>query len=949
MQLAPLVERELELETVKRLLADAGAGSGGAVVFEGPAGIGKSSLLTAARTAAGAELRVLSARGGELEREFPFGIVRQLLEPAIAASDAGEREALLGGAAALAKPVLSAADLETRAEPSYSALHGLYWLAVNLADAQPLLVTVDDAHWADVASLRWLVYLARRLTGVPLALVLAARPAEPGSVQELLDELLVIPEVAVIQPCGLTEHAISMLAQKLLATEPDPSFVSSCRRATGGNPFLLLELFAELHQRGIEPSRENADLAGKLSSQGIGRAVRARLKLLPPRCTALARAVAVLGDPAEPAVAAQLAGLDGEEASAAADALADAALFERNLQLAFVHQLVRSSVYSELSSQERARLHERAAALLKAAGAATNRIAVHLLATQPNSDAEAVSTLRQAARDASQRGAPDAAVTYLQRALTEPPTPELEPILVNECGMAALSAGQLELAIEQLRKASLNLPDRALRAEAANGLGSALFLANRAEEGMTELTTVIDELPESEREQGLRLQATRWAASRNSVDTWRRLQAVGERFGVATSIPRTVGERLHAAVASYEAARTGTAARARELALQALAGGRLLEDPGPESGGFWIAPVVLVLAHADGDGASLSAEVIEWAKDHGSLPAFSMALQLRAYVSLRCGWLADAEADALSAFEHPGVPGFPPYGRFALVNVLLARGRVGEARDVLEKIPLEPRSGSNFYIRYLQTRARLRAASQEPEGALDDFRACGRFERDWEIRTPALSTWRADAAPLLASFGQQDEARALAREELERCRAFGAPGPVGASLLALGLVEGGSSGIELLEQAVAELKPTTRKLEYAVALLELGAAIRRAGRRSDAREPLRDALELARGCGADAVAVRAHDELVAAGARPRRDPTESRTNLTASELRVARMAADGMTNREIAQALFLTENTIETHLRSAFRKLEIHSRSQLARALSQRATFVLTEKLTDSP
>ena len=146
-------------------------------------------------------------------------------------------------------------------------------------------------------------------------------------------------------------------------------------------------------------------------------------------------------------------------------------------------------------------------------------------------------------------------------------------------------------------------------------------------------------------------------------------------------------------------------------------------------------------------------------------------------------------------------------------------------------------------------------------------------------------------------------------------------------------MEPGDAGIELLEQSVVQLEASPARLENAVSRLELGAAIRRAGRRADAREWLREALELARVCGADAVAVRAHDELVTAGARPRRDPTESRRNLTASELRVARMAAGGMTNRQVAQSLFLTENTIETHLRSVFRKLEIGSRSQLARAL----------------
>ena len=929
-QLAPLVERELELETVERLLASARAGSGGAVVLEGPAGIGKSSLLAAARTAAAPELRVLSARGGELERELPFGIVRQLLEPVVAI-DPAEREVLLAGAAALAQPVLSESDPETASEASFSALHGLYWLTVNLTGARPVLVTVDDAHWADVASLRWLIYLARRLAGVPLALVLATRPADPGPVQELHDELLVIPEIAVLQPGGLSEQAIAMLASQSLAADPDPEFVTACQLATGGNPFLLLELFGELARRGIMPSRENAGLAGQLSSHGVGRSVRARLRRLPSGSIALARAVAVLGECAEPILATQLADLDVDEAAHAADALAEVSIFDPARPLAFVHTLVRSSVYSEMSSRERARSHERAARLLADAGEAPDRIAVHLLATHPGGNTETVNTLRQAAKGARNRGAPDVAVTYLQRALAEPPSADLEPELIHELGKAALSAGELELAIEKLRQATRDLADGRLRAEAANALGSALFLAQRPEEAMTDLTTVIDQLPASEREQGLRLQATRWAAARGSVAVWHRLEATGERFVAESRTPRTTGERLQVAAASYEAARTGTAAEARELALQALADGQLLEDPGPESGGYWIAPFVLVLAHADDDQARVSTEVIEWAKQHGSLPVFSMAAQLRAHAYLRCGSLAEAEADALSALEQPAVPGLFPFGRIALVSVLLARGKAMEARDVFEQIRPEPAAPG--YFRYLLTRARLRAAFQHPEDALEDLLDCGRLEEEWGIRTPAFGTWRALAAPLLASLGRQDEARALAREEFERCRAFGAPGPLGISLRALGLVEPGANGIELLEQSVGQLDQSSRRLDYAIALLELGAATRRAGRRAEARAPLREALELARACGADAVAARAHEELITAGARPRRDPTESRSTLTASELRVARMAAEGMTNREIAQALFVTENTIETHLRSVFRKLDIRSRSQLARAL----------------
>jgi DNA-binding CsgD family transcriptional regulator len=922
-----LVEREAELVALERLVASARAGSGGAIVVEGPPGIGKSSLLAAARASA-ADLRVLTARGGELEQEFPFGIVRQLLEPVVLGADAAERRALLADAAALAAPVLLAPDGDAESEPAFSALHGLFWLTANLAGSRPLLVVVDDVQWADLASLRWLVYLARRLEGIPLALLLATRPADAGPAQALLDELAAFPEVGVLYPGELSERAVA----GLVPAGADPEFVGACHRATGGNPFLLRELFGEIARRGIAPRRENAGMAGRLSSQGVGRAVRGRLRRLAPECAALARAVAVLGDPAEPVLAARLAELSDGAASRAADALAAAAILEPGRPLAFVHALVRASVEAELSTGERAAQHEHAARVLSDAGAAADRIAVHLLVARPRGDEETVEILRRAAAGANRRGAPETAVTFLRRAIAEPPSSEVEPVIAHELGVSALRGGDLATATGQLRTAIDGLADQHARAEAAGELGSALFLSFRPDEAVAALTSVIDELPESEREQGLRLQATRWTAARASLTAWRGLRDRGDRFVVADGVVETTGERLALAVASLHAVRERTAAEARELAGRALARGRLLDDLRPESAGFWIAPLVLLWADALEDATQVATAVMDWAQQHGSLPAFAMAARLRAYAWWLRGSLAEAEADATSALEHAELPGFPPYGYGALANVLIARGKPSEAEEVLRKAPFE--SGSTravFY--YLQARARLRAATQRPEEALEDFVACGRLEQEWDIRTPAFCSWRAEAAPLLAGLDRRDEALRLGREEVERCRAFGAATPLGVALRSLGMLEAGAGGLASLEQATAVLAGSPARLEHARAQLELGAALRRAGRRADAREPLRLALDRARECGADAFAARAHDELVAAGARPRRDPIESRSRLTASELRVARMAADGMTNREIAQALFLTENTIQTHLRGAFRKLDIGSRSQLARAL----------------
>jgi DNA-binding CsgD family transcriptional regulator/Flp pilus assembly protein TadD len=540
-----------------------------------------------------------------------------------------------------------------------------------------------------------------------------------------------------------------------------------------------------------------------------------------------------------------------------------------------------------------------------------------------------VETLRRAAASASRRGAAEVSVTYLRRAFLEPAPDELKPVLSHELGAAALRAGDLELAIEQLRVAVRELAGADQHARAADELTSALILLQRGEEAVAELSDIINQLPEGGRERGLRLQATRLAAALSTVEAWRRLRASGTRFVVEGSQPATTGERLQLVERALQAVREGTAGSARELAVRALGHGELLADPGPESPAFWGLPVVLLMAHAYQDAARVCSEAIEWARRHGSQPAFALHAQFRAFASMKLGSLVDAEADAVSGLQQAAIP--RPIGLAALGVVLVERDRLGEAEELMTQERFGRRSVRVPW--FLEARARVHAAAGRLDEALEDLLECGRIEQDWDVRTPAFSTWRAHAASLLASLGRHDEAIRLAREELERCRAFAAPGPIGAALRTLGTLEDGDAAMALLDEAVEVLRGSPERLEQASALLERGAALRRAGRRAAAREPLRQALELARGCGAEVLAARAHDELVAAGARPRRDPTESRSRLTASELRVARLAADGMTNREIAQALFVTEKTIETHLGSVFRKLAIASRSQIARAL----------------
>ena len=574
----------------------------------------------------------------------------------------------------------------------------------------------------------------------------------------------------------------------------------------------------------------------------------------------------------------------------------------------FAHPLVHASVYAELGPGDRSRAHARAATLLAEAGASAERIAVHRHKCDPAGDPEAVRILRAAAAGARRRGDVEVAASHLRRALREPPPADEEPHVLRELGSAELQGGRTYDAAASLQAAVAGLTDPVERAHAAGEFGLALQMSERPEDAVIAIGAAIEALPESERELGLLLQAIRAAASQGNLAAFALARRSRWRFKSDVDDPGTPGERLFAAGIGYREATAGSAARAIELASLALPG--LLRDPGPGVPAVYVAPLALFFAGALEEATDAFTAILDHAQRHGLQLGFANASHLRAGTWWRRGNLAEAEADAENAREHPSFMVRP--GVLALVEIRLAQGDVAGAAAVWRDTGMdaEPMSGRASVLTR-NVRARLLAAQGKPEDALADLRACGRMEDDWGVTTPSYSTWRADAVALLAELGRLDEARELADEDVPRSRAFGESRALGMSLRAAGLAR---ASIDDLDGSVAVLRPSPARLELALSLLALGAAQRRAGRRTDARPPLAEAVELAAACGATAIAAKAHDELVAAGARPRRDPIESRSQLTASEQRVARMAADGMTNREIAQALFLTEKTIEVHL-----------------------------------
>jgi DNA-binding CsgD family transcriptional regulator len=326
----------------------------------------------------------------------------------------------------------------------------------------------------------------------------------------------------------------------------------------------------------------------------------------------------------------------------------------------------------------------------------------------------------------------------------------------------------------------------------------------------------------------------------------------------------------------------------------------------------------------------------------GSTFAFAAVKVFRAQTLVWRGDLGEAEAEAreaLAAGESWGTSArFAGHAAAFLADALMEQGKLDDAAAALARAgvgePL-PDSARQLYLR--DSSARLRILRGDPAGGLAELLDAGRHFESVGSRNPAFIAWRSPAALALLQLGQQDEARRLVAEELELARTWGAPRALGAALRAAGLVEGGERGLTLLKEAVQVVRESPAKLEHAKARTELGAALRRANRRSDAREQLRHAVELATICSATTLGARAESELLATGARPRRIALSGVESLTPSERRVAEMAAAGPTNREIAQALFVTQRTVEIHLTSIYRKLAISSRSQLAAALAEPA------------
>ena len=913
-----LIERVAELDALERAVADLADGTGGIVVLEAPAGFGKSALLEhAARLAADAGCLVRRAAPAPHERRFPFGVVRTLLESPLREVPPSERSAILAGAAAPAGALLLGGDTPGT-EGATPIAHGVLWLCAGLARTQPLVLIVDDAQWSDRASLEVLSYLAGRTCDLPLLILVAARIGDPRAANDLLALLGGARSATVLLPQPLTSIGATRLIRGLA---PDASIHVCCElhRATAGNPWLLGELARHIDSHGqaaVEPRASDAARA----------VVRRRLAELEPHDRAVAAARAVIGDGAPPHAIAQVATVEPTELARADDALTAAGLLRPDGD-AIAHGLVAGAIRDELSSAERERLRRESARALIELGATSEVVARHLLECRPQGDADICDWLERAGDEAARRGAPGRAATYLERALAERAAAADRGRLSAKLAAAAFDAGAPDPR-PRLRDALGELRGRDGRVDALTRL-AAYDVIFGGDAGDVQLLTRELSDPRTGPDAELRLQAALLdallALPERHAERARRAAAIDAG---ARSDP--VLRRVVLAHRAWLATELGSAdaGACAAMALDALDGGFLLREARNRAAYHLCVAVLVMTDHAREARRAVTA-LRDDAVANGSKPMRAAAATYAAELALRIGRPREAEAEARDALDLAGgsSSAWSASATRALVAALGERGAFDEARELLRT-----RGGGD-----LHTRARTALAEGDFDRAYADARDAGAHEDQRGRPNPACAGWRSTASLALAHLGRREEAAALAEVELSLAERFGAPVAIARAMVARAVSErSDQERVSICRRALASLEASRAgaELESVRLRLELGSTLARLGRRIEARELLRPALADADAVGASRLAERARRELVATGLRPRRAALEGTSALTPRQRQIIELAAAGKPNRAIAQQLFLSIKTVETHLAAGYRKLGVNTRTDLSAAVA---------------
>ncbi|UJW29093.1 AAA family ATPase [Saccharothrix sp. AJ9571] len=887
----------------------------------GTAGSGKTALLAAASgEAASRGFRVLTARSARLERDFVFGVVRQLLESTVFEASQEERERLLGGPAAFAVEVLEAGPSATAVD-LHSTFHSLWHLSRSLAEGSPLLLVIDDVHFADSLSTQWLDYVSRRLSGQRIGIFTAGtRGAEAGPFGRAPG----VTGAEQLEIGGLDAEAITELLTGTLGEDVSAEFVRTCQTATAGNPALLEGLLRSCHAAG-----ERLDLS-RFGAQELATTIYHRLEQEDTALVSLAQAIAALeGTDADLELAAAVAGLPASATFWAARRLREMDLLADTETLAFTERGIQAAIACRLTPQDLHTAHTKAARFLNGVHAPCARIAAHLQETRQVGQDWAVHTLLTAARDAITDGDPNTAVVHLRRVLHEPLSAEQRNEVLFELGSAEIHADP-PAAVHHLSMVESENADPRRQARVATLLAGALSECDRFRESLNVLQNAVDRLDPHHPELASELETEILYLSRHDPHTATTVPQRLANLRRRNSSTPQARRRLNAFVAEHGAVALDhmSAAALRRLALDSTPPGSL-NDLG-ELRAFG----AVVGALSNLEEYDLALQICEEVLDdrRRSLPlATGLASAYCADIRYQIGQLTSARSDAqtardkLEAFEIRR--GIIPALLDGTEMRLAAIQQDTEAAELL--LARHRHIAKTTYLRTcmaLHGRGLLHASLGNHTAALNDQLDCGRrLERFGYVDHPQIP-WRVPAALAQFQLGNHEEAILLAKTQLAFARKRGLPRTLGIALHTAATVTEDARSVDLLTEAVEVLGRSQAKLEFAQAQADLAVQLGCAGGHEQAATMLHQAMSTATACGAIALAGRIHQQLHSpATAQPQ--------VLTRREHNIATLAAQGKSNPEIAQALVLSRRTIEFHLTNIYRKLGISRRNQLTQSL----------------
>jgi DNA-binding CsgD family transcriptional regulator/tetratricopeptide (TPR) repeat protein len=906
---------DAELAVLRASLAACAAGTGGSVVIRGPVGVGKTELLRSlAREAARTGVAYVGATGGQAEQTIPMGAMAQVLAGLDLQDEEAARAQRLLEAGALTS-MLHDIDHESAPQAVVPVLHGLTTIILAAAERTPLLIGVDDAHFADAVSLECLRYLVRRIDRAPVLVVLndntTVRPTRPMIWADLLSQ----PHRQLIR--------LNMLSPVGVATGDNTP--AGLYEATGGSPLLLMALIEELRAAQARRRAGHPETSVPTPGHAFGQAVLNCLMRSDPSLLPLVQAVAALDEAVPVALLAELLDWTTSAAGWAVEAATEAGLIANGR---LRHRRSREMVLDLMGPRERVALHARAAGLLDRAGAPPVRIARQWVAARQPTPPGSVPVLLKAAEQALAEDDSGLALDCLRLAAREDSDPDarvgidtllarakwrLDPVFaehhVNRL-LDAFRSGQLSGEDSLALVAPLEWYGRPSEAEAVLARVETAAGHSSAHDDRTVSL------------HNARTALAYWYPG--AVDRQWRAPAPSSACSVASAEPGALAAAIVRTV--HTSGYTDEAVADAKALLQSCR----LEDHALRP--LLIALETLIFADCLDAAVSWCDRLLDEARRRSAPTWVAVLSGLRAMVSHRQGDLAEAEGHARTGLQQ-----IPPRGLGVMIGIplsvlIMTATRAGENEQALSHLNMAVPSAmfqTTIGLHYRRARGHYYLACGDHESAIADFEACGDLMRRWGSDLPGLVPWRTDLAAARLAGGLT--AGSLAADQIARLGTQNVR-TRGITLRVLAASSELRSRPPLLREAAELLQAGGDQLELADTLAELSSTQHALGEYGHARVIGHQARQCAgRTMGSVPEQRRRTADTDRANASLADDPVLF--DLSDAERRVASLAAQGCTNRQIARKLFVTVSTVEQHLTRVYRKLRINSRSDLPTSL----------------